>query len=360
MSELLFFYFRKMFSLKVIDKIYSRSFGVIVKKVKEKDEDKKIVVETLYHTDLIRNVDVDYSKENKLFIYKMSEYCESIEEGEYILKSNFEFEMCCHAHVMPGFERFIKLIIGTSGSGKTYTLAKLISRYVQAFPKQSVIYASVNDIKNEPAFKDLTAVVLGEDGKPAVDKNGKKTNEIKSIIKEINLPEVDNIIDVFSPDFEKSLVMFDDLDANTGVITYTDMDPSMTPERFKTLSIKEQMSITKSVEEKIKCVSSFMKQTAISIIFNARKQHISFCYILHAMFSGAFENTMLSEATSVVLFPNKCNKSTMNRWLRTKMLFNKKDAEYLTEKKWYKFDFLEIDKSSGQIFALMNDTLKIF
>jgi hypothetical protein len=77
-------------------------------------------------------------------------------------------------------------------------------------------------VKNEPAFKDLVEPVLDANGKPVLDTNGKPTE--KSIIKELDLTKVETVLDVFNPIFSDSLMLFDDLDANCGVFTYTDID----------------------------------------------------------------------------------------------------------------------------------------
>jgi hypothetical protein len=123
-----------MFSLKPIVPDFSRSFGVIV----DKNND---VVETLYHTEYLRDVEVDYKKELETFITSMKKYCSTTSGDEYHLKPGYKYEMACHANVTKGFQRFIKIYYGASG-GKTFNLAKLIQRYRQVFPKNSVIYAS--------------------------------------------------------------------------------------------------------------------------------------------------------------------------------------------------------------------------
>lgn len=341
-----------MFSLKAIDKDFSRSFGVIVDKAANRE-----VVETLFHTEYLRDRNIDFVTEAAKFDRGMAKYCKSRDDDEYILKPQYEFEMACHSAVTKGFERFIKVVYGPSGSGKTYTLAKLIGRFKQAFPQNDIIYASVNDVKNEPAFTDLVEPVLDEAGKPTKDEDGKPIT--KSIIKEIDLAKIDTVIDVFQPEFKDTLLLFDDLDANTGVFSYTDIDPSMTQERFKSLSIKEQAQITSLVEKKMEVVSRFIKLTAKSVIFNARKQRINFAYIFHAFFGNRFENELLGEASSVVIFPAKADEATLKRWLVTKLLFTKKQAESLMERKWCKWDFCEIDKTTGRKFIMMNDTLKM-
>jgi hypothetical protein len=343
-----------MFSLKAIVPDFSRSFGLIL------DSKTNKVVETLYHTEYLRDIVVDYTGESNAFKKSMKKYCDEIMEDEYKLKPEWKFEMACHASETKGFDRFIKIYYGTSGSGKTFNLAKLIRRYRQAFPKNTIIYASVNDVKNEPAFSDLVDPVLDEaTGKPVLDKTTGKT-ATKSFIKELDLNKIETVLDVFNPLFSNSLMLFDDLDANCGVFTYTDIDPTMTPEKFKTLSIKEQGAITKAVEAKMDIVSKFLRLTAKSIIFNARKQKINFGYIFHSFFNNKFENELIGEATSCVVFPSKLDMSTFSRWLVAKLLFTRKEAKWFTEKKWYKWDFCEIDKTSARKFALCNDTLKMF
>lgn len=342
-----------MFSLKSIVPEFSRSFGVIL------NQDNN-VVETLYHTEYLRDIVVDYTGESQAFSKAMKKYCTTIGSDEYHLKPEYKFEMACHAKVTKGFDRFIKIYYGTSGSGKTYNLAKLIRRYRQVFPKNTIIYASVNDVKNEPAFKSLEEPVLdAETGKPLVDKETKKPIT-HSIIKELDLNKIETVLDVFNPLFSDSLMLFDDLDANCGVFTYTDIDPSMTPEKFKSLSIKEQSAITKMVDQKMDIVSKFLRLTAKSIIFNARKQHINFAYIFHSFFNNKFENELIGEASSCVVFPSKLDMSTFSRWLVTKLLFTRAEAKWFTEKRWFKWDFCEIDKTSARKFVLCNDVLKMF
>lgn len=343
-----------MFSLKPIIPDFSRSFGVILNQKGE-------TVETLWHTEYLRDQKIDYAGETKAFVEDMQKYCSKIEQDEYTLKPGFGFEMACHARATKGFDRFIKIYYGASGSGKTFNLAKLIRRYRQVFPvNTNIIYASVNDVKNEPAFRDLTEPVLDEStGKPVVDSaTGKPVT--KSIIKELDLGKIETVLDVFNPIFAESLLLFDDLDANCGVFTYTSIDPTMTPEKFKSLSIKEQGTITKLVDQKMEIVSKFLRMTAKSVIFNARKQRINFAYIFHSFFNNKFENELIGEASSCVVFPSKLDMSTFSRWLVAKLLFTRAQAKWFIEKRWFKWDFCEIDKTSARKFVLTNDTLKMF
>jgi ABC-type dipeptide/oligopeptide/nickel transport system ATPase component len=356
----------KMFSLKPIDPEYSRSFAVVIQKTPVEgttDEFTRRTVATVYHTEYFRNRRVDYNLEIVRFNNDMVPYCRNLKtlplpkpSGDdvhtnfdeiveltdiYSLKPNFEFEMACHNKVSKGYERFIKLVYGQSGSGKTVTLSKLIQRYRQAFPNNNIIYGSVNDVKNEPAFEDL------------VDENG------ASIIKELNLVKINHVIDVFKPEFRNALLMFDDLDANCGIFKPVDLDPALTPEVVQQLDFKKRRAVDKMVRDKMDAVSKDIKDTAISAVFNARKQNLSFCYIFHEFFANRFENQLLGEAKSVVLFPSGADQATLTRWLNKKLLLSKKSADFLTSRTWCKWDFLEIDKTTGRKFALMNDTLKL-
>ena len=358
-----------MFSLHSVDPEFSRSFAVIIQKTPSGTEGippTRKYAATLYHTEFLRDRGIDYCWEMIRFNNEMVPFCKDLtplpcesddedEEsqdpfekvlpslpGEYHLKGNFEFEMCCHSKVNKACERFIKLIYGQSGSGKTVTLAKLIKRYRQAFPANNVIYGSVNSLENEPAFKEF------------VDPETKK-----SLIRELNLAKVTTVIDVFRPEFKNALLLFDDLDANCGVFRPVDLDPTLTPEVVATLPLKEKRAIARQVREKMASVSADVRGTAISAVFNARKQNLSFCYIFHEFFANRFENQLLGEAKSVVLFPSGADQATLQRWLTKKLLLSKPSAKALTERTWAKWDFLEIDKSTGRKFALMNDSLKL-
>lgn len=363
-----------MFSLKPIDPEYSRSFAVVIQKSPVKGspgEFTRRTVATLFHTEFMRDRRIDYQLEIVRFNNDMVHYCrnleklpfpkpkvfpEELEESEeldvdfdeieqitdvYKLKSNFEFEMACHNKVSKGYERFIKLVYGQSGSGKTFTLSKLIRRYRQAFPNNNVIYGSVNDVKNEPAFKEL------------VDENG------DSIIKELNLAKINHVIDVFRPEFKNALLLFDDLDTNCGVFKPVELDPTLTPEYVSQLNLKERRKVNNMVRDKMNAVSKDVKDSAISAVYNARKQNLSFCYIFHEFFGNRFENQLLAEAKSVVLFPSGADEAIFTNWLNKKLLLSKESAKYITSRTWCKWDFLEIDKTTGRKFALMNDTLKL-
>jgi hypothetical protein len=200
--------------------------------------------------------------------------------------------------------------------------------------------------------------VLDANGKPVLDTNGKPTE--KSIIKELDLTKVETVLDVFNPIFSDSLMLFDDLDANCGVFTYTDIDPTMTPEKFKSLSIKEQGAITKLVDQKMDIVSKFLRMTAKSVIFQRPQTAHQFCLHFPLFFNNKFENELIGEASSCVVFPSKLDMSTFSRWLVAKLLFTKREAKWFTEKRWFKWDFCEIDKTSARKFVLCNDILKMF
>jgi predicted AAA+ superfamily ATPase len=114
----------------------------------------------------------------------------------YKTKTNYCFEPVPHSKATKTFPRFIKLIIGPSNSGKSYQLAKLCERYKQAFEENNIIYGSVNSLENDVSFK-----------------------EIKKSIKELDISKTEVMIDVFEEDVKNSLIIFDDLDSNSGSLT---------------------------------------------------------------------------------------------------------------------------------------------
>jgi hypothetical protein len=132
----------------------------------------------------------------------MKKYCSTISQDEYHLKPGYSYEMACHANVQR-FRALHQDLLWGLGSGKTFNLAKLIRRYRQVFQKQRDL-RSVNDVKNEPAFKDLVEPVLEANGKPVLDSaTGKPVT--KSIIKELDFTKVETVLDVFNPIFSDSL-----------------------------------------------------------------------------------------------------------------------------------------------------------
>jgi arsenate reductase-like glutaredoxin family protein len=72
----------------------------------------------------------------------------------------------------------------------------LCERYKQAFEENNIIYGSVNSLENDVSFK-----------------------EIKKSIKELDISKTEVMIDVFEEDVKNSLIIFDDLDSNSGSLT---------------------------------------------------------------------------------------------------------------------------------------------
>jgi hypothetical protein len=77
----------------------------------------------------------------------------------------------------------------------------------------------------------------------------------------------------------------------------------MTPEKFKSLSIKEQGAITKLVDQKMEIVSKFLRMTAKSVIFNARKQHINFRIYFTPFSTTSSRMSSLGKRPPALCFP---------------------------------------------------------
>lgn len=316
-----------MFSIKKLT-TNSRSIALIV------DEKEKKVKETIYFTELTRDMDEKIIKSNN-FTKDMSQYTIISKNNEFKLKKEYLFQMTCNNNPQDSFPREIKLIIAPSNSGKSYQLANYIIRYNQAFQKNLIAYASTHSIKADKSFK------------PVFEK------EID--IKEIDVNAMDSIIDFSEKDAHNSLFIFDDMDTNTGIVRLEDMDidsSQLTPLQ-KTKAIKTA---------KLKSLDNdyFVNESVKNLIHNARKYRVSMAYIFHDFFNGRFENELLTETTSVILFPYNSDNTQLTKWLLQKLKMNKEQVKFINDITWFQYDFLEINKFGGKRFLLTPDTLKLF
>lgn len=320
-----------MFSTKILGKDDSRSFAVIINKKTNKVE------ETIYYTELTRELE---DVENN-FSSEISKYCTSVndEEHEYRIDSKlYAIEMACNNKRTEKFPRFVKLYIAPSNSGKSYNLSKLSGRYHQVFPNDKIIYASVKDIENDKSYKDT-----------------------KQFIKQLDLKKQESILDVTGdPDLKSTFFIFDDLDSNAGVFTFQDLDSSMTNEKFNSLTLKEKGVMIRALKNKTTNTIALVNESVKNIICNGRGTEISLCYVYHAFNNGRNENVIINEASSVVLFPYNSTASVMKNWLIKKLNFQKNDALYIVNRKWYQYDFCEINICSGNKFLITNDVIKMF
>jgi hypothetical protein len=305
-----------MFSIKPINNDDSRSFAIIL------DKENNKVLETIYYTELSREID----STNNDFAHDIFKYCKTFNSNTQEFKldsSKYYFEMACHNKRTTKFQRFLKLYIAPSNSGKSYNLSKLCYRHKQAFPDDKIIYGSVHDINNDKSFE-----------------------KTKSFINQLDVTKQNAIINVEDEELRGSLIIFDDLDSNSGSITIENL--GYTQDDYNKLSANDQAKITKLLKSKMQTTSHFIDESMKNIIFNARKYQISMCYVFHAFNNGRKENLLLNEVSSVVLFPYNSSKSVLNKWLINKIHLSKEDAKFITDYKWYQYDFLELNISSGQ------------
>lgn len=347
-----------MFSTKILDKDYSRSFAVIVKVDIDKNGDIKSrkVKETIYHTELMRHRPIDKTYD---FDESMSKYIDTNTNGEWKLKSPYEFEIVPHSKPTKSFQRGITVVISPSGGGKSVFIGKLANRYNEVMPDNHILYASANALSNDPAYEELSKKTIT---KEVLDEETKKLKKEKfPVLREFNLTNIDNTIDVFDEGiFKNTMTIFDDLHNDIGQsFTYQDLDPELTPEKYSQLSITDKNKVNRLVKQKNNMVTEFMMSTAKNIMFLGRKQNISFVFVQHTMFTGnRLENILISEATNLVLFPNRTDPSILSRFLTLKLNFTKKQADLIIKKKWYNYDFCMVDLTGSKRFMVTPDTLK--
>ena len=315
-----------MFSIKALSN-ESRTIAVI----KEKDSNK--IVCPVFYTELSRDlIDIknDFNKD-------VENYINITSNNIYKTKSSFCFEPVPHSKSSKTFPRFIKLIIAPSNSGKSFQIARLCERYNQAFPENNIIYASVNSLDNDVSFK-----------------------EIKKSIKELDVSRTDSMIDIFDPDVKNSLVIFDDLDSNSGSLTLQSLDEKYDEEFISKLTPVEKNKLYKLLAAKENIIKQSIKESVRNIIFNGRKQHISLCFVQHTFNNGRFENEIINECSDILLFPYNSQKATLRTWLIKKLQFDKSSADYIVNKNWYQYDYCQLNTNGGKRFMLSNDELTIF
>lgn len=325
-----------MFSNKIIDEDYSRSICVI-----KKDEK---VVETIYLTELRRGAKKIDKEE---FIESIGKYLDKFTGDEYVLKDEYEFEIVPSAP-NKALDRQVFMTIGSSGSGKSYTLAKLAKRYNQIMPNNHILYASMNSLDNDPAYKELSKLTIPK-------------NKKEKVVKEFNLAAIENTVDVFDENLKKTFLIMDDIHGDiSGSLTVQDIDPTITPEAFKNMPLTEKTKINRIVKNKNSLIVDFMINTLKNALFLGRKQGISVNYTQHTFFTGKkLENQVLSEANQLIIFPNKCCKSILTRFLLKKLNMSQKQADKIIKRIWYQYDFCSIDLSASKRYFISPDAIVI-
>jgi hypothetical protein len=123
----------------------------------------------------------------------------------------------------------------------------------------------------------------------------------------------------------------------------------MTPEKFKWALDQGARAITKLVDQKMEIVSKFLRMTAKSVILTPASNTSISPISSTLFFNNKFENELIGEESSCVVFPSKLDMSTFSRWLVAKLLFTKREAKWFTEKRWFKWDLRDRQNLSPEV-----------
>ena len=236
-------------------------------------------------------------------------------------------------------QRFVTMLLGSAGCGKSFYVNKLVKDYKENYPNGEIFYISACDLDEDPSYE-----------------------ESRKYINEIDVFKMETSIDfkAFNA-FEKSLVIFDDTDSAFSTSQdYKLVAPNMTKEEYDKLPIKSKKQISNEIVDKCNMASVNVNNTLLSLIKNGRKFNISVLYISHKPFDGRIQSNMISECTSIVLYPSSTNRDTLKTFLNKKLSLNKDQAKRLmTFKKWYMYDYLEIFYRVSRPFFVSDNVISI-
>ena len=236
-------------------------------------------------------------------------------------------------------ERAVVQVIAPAGAGKSYYINSQIKDYHKNFPDAPIFYISACDLDDDPSY-----------------------NQTRDYIIEVDVFALESPLDfkIFKK-FSNSLVVFDDCDSGFATdLGYKLIYPDMTEEEYSKLSIRDKRAISKDVSDKLKITSEYVNQTLLSLLKNGRKMGVSVISVGHKFFSGNLQSNIISESTSVVLFPSTTNRDKLKEYIAKKLSFSDKQAKYIIEfKDWYRFEYLELFFRVGCPFLVCNERVEI-
>lgn len=255
--------------------------------------------------------------------------------NEFILKDldKYSIELVPHNRVTEKYPQYVNYYLAQPNSGKSFQIAQQIKRYLEVFPKNTVLYASANPLSNDESY----------DG-------------IRDKITEIDLMKQDGIIDF--NEFQDTCFIFDDCDSLFSM-SMEDLDERLDAETVKELSVLERDKTRKMLMKKMETLPFLINESIRSLIGNGRKKNISLCVVGHKYNDGANQMKILSGSTGVILFPYSTSKNVFQTFLQMKLGFQKEDAEYIANVDFYQYDFLFIN-NRGKRFIITPDRLKMF
>lgn len=318
-----------------IQAINEESFPIaLIKKEKGRGD----ALEVIHYTEPKRGdkpLKIPFRKQIEEYL-ETPENPETPEENTYTLKEGLVFEML--PTISAGGTsnpRFANMFISASNSGKSYRIAQICKRYLQAFPENTVCIASANPIENDVNY-----------------------DEIRDHIKEIDVLNLDNKIDFTH--LSDILFVADDCDSGFSA-NLEHIDKRLTPAEIENLSVSDRQKALRMLKVKAENASTFINESIVSLLCNGRKRNISLCVVSHKVNEGRFENKVINESTGIVLFPASMRKTILERFIVEKLGLSKEIAkELLYGLQWFRYDFLYISHRTSTPFAITQNCIKLF
>lgn len=166
-------------------------------------------------------------------------------------------------------ERTIAYLAGASGSGKSFTAAKIIEKYHKAYPKNPVyVFSSVDEDKAFDKFKFVSRIKLEELLNEELDAN----------------------------DFSNSLIIFDDIDSISN----------------------------KKIKDKVLNIAN-------TVLQRGRHSKTSACFTNHILCDGKQTKHILNEAHSITIFPKSANSRNLDYLLGSYIGLSKSEIQYIKQ-----------------------------
>lgn len=310
------------------------------------------VLEVVYFTENIRDDKFDQEQVDQ-FTKQLERYKNQSTEnslGHIELDSKYKFEILPHSEVQKTFEKEGVYITGKAGSGKSYQIALYIEKYHMLFPDNQIYYISANNLSNDKSLSKVLNL-----------KRILKDGTTESVVKEINLLTITSVIDF--KNYNNVLFVFDDIIDGDVTIDLMEIVGQLNEEErenfMKGAKIKELDFLEKYVMKRMVQTMYYIKKSVSNLLTRGRKNCISCLIVDHKLNSGELAIKIMSQATSVWMFPyDNDSKEVFARFLVEKLGFEKVDAKYVNSLEKYKFEFLYIN--CGKKFIMTPNLIKLF
>lgn len=313
-----------MFSTKALNK-ESRTVAIVLK------GDPSKTVLTIWFTERSR----DSPPSQDTFREDTAKYFSYSDTEGYQLKNptKHRIEMTPHSRLSDKFPRFVNYYLAKSNSGKSYNIAQLCAKYLEVFPKNTIVYVSANPLENDTNYTKL----------------GDRILEVDVLKMEASMAHTE---------FRDCLIIFDDCDAAFST-NMEDLDERLTPDALKELSPTDREKARNMLRKRAGEVPKLVNESIKTMMLCGRKNNISLAIVGHKTNDGVLQMKILGESSGVILFPYSTKRELTRTFLEKKLSFSKADADHLVKLPWYQYDFLYVN-STGSQFIITPDRIKSY